>query len=87
VSDGQQLWIYYPTSNQRALFTGRRSPLDAAISAITTALNLENVEHTFRSRREGRKGYDLELTPRNPSMKRIFQKLLLHLKTIFLRAH
>jgi outer membrane lipoprotein-sorting protein len=54
--------------------------LDAAISAITTALNLENVEHTFHITGEkSEKGYDLELTPRNPSMKRIFQKLLLHL--------
>jgi outer membrane lipoprotein-sorting protein len=41
---------------------------------------LENVEHTFHIAGEkAEKGYDLELTPRNPSMKRIFQKLLLHI--------
>jgi len=81
VSDGQQLWIYYPNFKSAEHYSlARRSPLDAAISAITTALNLENVEHTFQIAGEkAEKGYDLELRPRNPSMKRIFQKLLLHL--------
>ena len=81
VSDGQQLWIYYPNFKSAERYSlAKRSPLDAAISAITTALNLENVEHTFHITGEkSEKGYDLELTPRNPSMKRIFQKLLLHL--------
>src|SRR5947207_15483760 len=81
VSDGQQLWIYYPNFKSAEHYSlARRSPLDAAISAITTALNLENVEHTFHIAGEkAERGYDLELTPRNPSMKRIFQKLLLHM--------
>jgi outer membrane lipoprotein-sorting protein len=81
VNDGQQLWIYYPNFKSAERYSlAKRSPLDAAISAITTALNLENVEHTFHITGEkSEKGYDLELTPRNPSMKRIFQKLLLHL--------
>jgi outer membrane lipoprotein carrier protein len=81
VSDGQQLWIYYPNFKSAEHYSlARHSPLDAAISAITTALNLENVEHTFHIAGEkAEKGYDLELTPRNPSMKRIFQKLLLHM--------
>ena len=81
VSDGQQLWIYYPNFKSAERYSlAKRSPLDAAISAITTALNLENVEHTFHITGEkSEKGYDLDLTPRNPSMKRIFQKLLLHL--------
>ena len=81
VSDGQQLWIYYPNFKSAEHYSlARRSPLDAAISAITTALNLENVEHTFHIAGEkAEKGYNIELTPRNPSMKRIFQKLLLHM--------
>src|SRR5438552_13044844 len=81
VSDGQQLWIYYPNFKSAEHYSlAKRSPLDAAISAITTALNLENVEHAFHiAGNKAEKGYDIELTPRNPSMKRIFQKLLLHL--------
>jgi outer membrane lipoprotein carrier protein len=83
VSDGQQLWIYYPNFKSAERYSlAKRSPLDAAISAITTALNLENVEHTFHiTGAKSEKGYDLELTPRNPSMKRIFQKLSLHLSS------
>lgn len=81
VSDGQTMWIYYPKFKSAERYSlGKRSPLDAAIAAITTALNLQDVESSFHI--AGNKvpnGYDLELTPRNPSMKRIFQKLDLHL--------
>jgi outer membrane lipoprotein carrier protein len=89
VSDGQQLWIYYPNFKSAERYSlARRSPLDAAISAITTALNLENVEHTFHiTGAKSEKGYDLELIPRNPSMKRIFQKLLLHLNNDLIAEH
>ena len=83
------LWIYYPNFKSAERYSlAKRSPLDAAISAITTALNLENVEHTFHITGEkSEKGYDLELTPRNPSMKRIFQKLLLHLSNDLFAEH
>ncbi len=81
VSDSQLLWIYYPKFKSAERYSlGKRSPLDAAITAVTTALNLQDVENTFHI--AGTKtdaGYDLELTPRNPSMKRIFQKLSLRL--------
>jgi outer membrane lipoprotein-sorting protein len=81
VSDGQALWIYYPKFKSAERYSlGKRSPLDAAITTITTALNLQEVENSFHI--AGAKtdaGYDLELMPRNPSMKRIFQKLSLHL--------
>ena len=89
VSNGQQLWIYYPNFKSVERYSlARRSPLDAAISAITTALNLENVEHTFHITGEKTEnGYDLELIPRNPSMKRIFQKLSLHLSNDLIAEH
>jgi outer membrane lipoprotein carrier protein len=89
VSDGQQLWIYYPNFKSVERYSlARRSPLDAAISAITTALNLENVEHTFHiTGQKTENGYDLELIPRNPSMKRIFQKLSLHLSNDLIAEH
>src|SRR2546425_4333620 len=78
VSDGRQLWIYYPNFKSAEHYPlGKRSPLDAAITTINTALNLENVESTFQI--SGAKidppqtGYDLELTPRSSSTKRMFQ--------------
>ena len=81
VSNGRDLWIYYPNFRSAEHYSlGKRSPADAAIAAINTALNLENVESTFRM--TGAKidnGYALELTPRSPSMKRMFQKFDLRL--------
>jgi outer membrane lipoprotein-sorting protein len=81
VSDGQLMWIYYPKFKSAERYSlGKRSPLDAAIAAITTALNLENVENSFHiAGTKTANGYELELSPRNPSMKRIFQKLNLRL--------
>jgi outer membrane lipoprotein carrier protein len=76
VSDGQQLWIYYPNFKSAEHYTlGKHSPLDAAMAAINTALNLENVEGTFNiAGVRTDRGYDLQLLPRTPSMKRLFQK-------------
>lgn len=81
VSDGQTMWIYYPKFKSAERYSlGKRSPLDAAIAAITTALNLQEVENSFHiSGAKTANGYNLELAPRNPSMKRIFQKLALRL--------
>ncbi|MEO8438671.1 MAG: outer membrane lipoprotein carrier protein LolA [Spartobacteria bacterium] len=75
VSDGQQLWIYYPKFQSAEQYSlGKRSPLDAAIAALTAALNLENVENSYHitATREA-DGYTLVLAPRNPSLKRLLQ--------------
>jgi len=81
VSNGRDLWIYYPNFKSAEHYAlGKRSPVDAVIAAINTGLNLENVENTFRI--TGAKidtGYDLQLLPRSPSMKRMFQKFDLRL--------
>jgi len=84
VSDGQQLWIYYPNFKSAERYSlGKRSPLDSVIASINSALNLENVENTFHitATRAGppQAGYELELTPRTASMKRAFQKLNLRI--------
>ena len=81
VSDGQQLWIYYPKFQSAEHYSlGKKSPLDAGIAALTAGLNLESIESTYRitaSRRE--KGYELELTPRAPSLKKFLQKFTIQL--------
>jgi len=81
VSDGRQLWIYYPNFKSAERYSlGKRSPLDSVIAAINSALNLEDVENTFAiNATKIDNGYELELTPRTPSMKRIFQKLNLRM--------
>jgi outer membrane lipoprotein-sorting protein len=75
VSDGQQLWIYYPKFQSAEHYSlGKRSPLDAGIAALTAGLNLENVENTYHiTATKADKGFQLELTPRAPSLKKFLQ--------------
>jgi len=77
VSDGRQLWIYYPNFKSAERYPlGKGSPLDSTVAAINSALNLENIENMFQiNAAKTEKGYELALTPRTPSMKRAFQKL------------
>src|SRR5437868_3300329 len=81
VSDGRQLWIYYPNFKSAERYPlGKSSPLDSTVAAINSALNLENIENTFQiNATRSDKGYDLALLPRTASMKRVFQKLDLHI--------
>jgi chaperone LolA len=81
VSNGRDLWIYYPNFKSAEHYTlGKRSPVDAIIAAINTALNLQNVENTFQiTGAKAGTGYDLQLVPRAPSMKRMFQRFDLRL--------
>ena len=85
VSDGQQLWIYYPKFHSAEHYSlGKRSPLDAPIAALTAGLNLKDVEHTYRitaTKRE--KGYELNLAPRVPSLKKFLQQFKIELNDDF----
>ena len=89
VSNGQDLWIYYPTFKSAEHYKlGKRSPADAAIAAINAALNIEDVEKSYRvSASKIGTGYQLELQPRSPSMKRLFQKFDLHLNKDLIVEH
>ena len=78
VSDGQQLWIYYPKFQSAEHYSlGKHSPLDAGIAALTAALNLENVENSYHITASKldppQAGYELQLAPRNPSLKRLLK--------------
>src|SRR5437588_6350425 len=80
VSDGRQLWIYYPNFKSAERYPlGKGSPLDSTVAAINSALNLENIENTFQitatKADPPKSGYELALLPRSASMKRVFRKL------------
>jgi outer membrane lipoprotein-sorting protein len=81
VSDGHQLWIYYPNFKSAERYSlGKRSPLDSVIASINSALNLKDVENTFHiTATKIDNGYELELIPRTASMKRVFQKINLRI--------
>lgn len=81
VSNGHDFWIYFPNTKSTQHFTlGKNSPVDAALSAMNTALNLENAESTFQiTGSKVERGYQLQLLPRTASAKRIFQRFDLRL--------
>jgi outer membrane lipoprotein-sorting protein len=79
VSDGHQLWLYYPNFKSAERYSlGVGSAVDSVVASINSALNLENIESDFQvvAQKIGpQAGYELELTPRTASTKRMFQKL------------
>jgi outer membrane lipoprotein carrier protein len=85
VSDGRELWIYYPNFKSAEHYPlGKGSPLDATVAAINSALNLENVETSFTiSATKSDTGHELALLPRTAAMKRVFQKLDLRINDKF----
>jgi outer membrane lipoprotein carrier protein len=85
VSDGRDLWIYYPNFKSAERYPlGKGSPLDATVAAINSALNLENIEGSFNvSATKNDNGSELALLPRTAAMKRVFQKLDLRINDQF----
>ena len=83
VSNGHDFWIYFPNTKSTQHFTlGKNSPVDTAITAMSTALNLENVENMFQvSGSKVADGYELQLLPRTPSVKRLFQRFDLRISS------
>jgi outer membrane lipoprotein carrier protein len=85
VSDGRELWIYYPNFKSAERYPlGKGSPLDATVAAINSALNLENIETSFNvTATKTENGNELQLLPRTAAMKRVFQKLDLRINDKF----
>src|SRR5215510_3340876 len=85
VSDGRELWIYYPNFKSAERYPlGKGSPLDATVAAINSALNLENIETSFNvAATKTDSGHELQLLPRTAAMKRMFQKLDLRISEKF----
>jgi outer membrane lipoprotein carrier protein len=85
VSDGRNLWIYYPNFKSAERYPlGKGSPLDATVAAINSALNLENIETSFNiSATKSDNEHELALLPRTAAMKRVFQKLDLRINNQF----
>ena len=76
VSDGKELWIYYPNFKSAERYQlGKRTPLDAAIAALTAGLNLQDVEGAYRvtGTKTGALS-QLELVPKSGNLKRFLQR-------------
>ena len=83
VSNGQQLWIYYPKFQSAEQYKlGKGSPLEAGIAAITASLNLQGVEEKYNisGAKEG-SDYVLQLTPKTAAMKKMVQQFTIRLNS------
>ena len=77
VSNGQKLWIYYPSFKEAELYTlGQKAFFDDSIAALTAGLNFQHIEqyYTYKAARETT-GYRLNLTPRGSGLKRMVKEL------------
>ncbi|MEI6350476.1 MAG: outer membrane lipoprotein carrier protein LolA [Verrucomicrobiota bacterium] len=81
VSNGHQLWIYYPNFQEVEEYTlGQRAMFDDAMAALTAGLNFARVEAFYNldaTRDDG--GFQLTLTPKRGNIKRIVQQLAVFL--------
>ena len=79
VSNGQKLWIYYPSFKEAELYTlGQKAYFDDSLAALTAGLNFQNIEKffTFKATRDTATGpYRIDLTPRSSGLKRIVKDL------------
>ena len=83
VSNGQQLWIYYPKFQSAEQYKlGKGSPLEAGIAAITASLNLQGVEEKYNisGAKEGG-DYVLQLTPKTAAIKKMVQQFTIRLNS------
>lgn len=89
ISDGQQFWIYYPRFNSAERYSlARRSPLESALTAILAGLSLQNLEASYQvSASQNGDKYQLELAPKGPSLRRVFQHLTITLDSKLQPVH
>ncbi len=77
VSNGRQLWIYYPNFKEVELYElGGRGPLDDSIAALTAGLNFQDIEKYYRYNVFGdTAGHRIVLRPRSSGLKRMIREL------------
>ena len=78
VSNGHELWIYYPNFHEAEQYTlGKRAMFDDALAALTAGLNFARVEEFYQlevTPEEGG-GYRIVLTPHRGNLKKIVAQL------------
>ena len=79
VSNGRELWIYYPNFQEAEQYTlGKRAIFDDALAALTAGLNFAHVEEFYQleATPEDSGGYRIVLTPKRGNLKRIVAQLV-----------
>lgn len=80
VSNGQRLWIYYPSFQEAELYTlGQKAFFDDSIAALTAGLNFQNIEKFFTCKAESDgERYRIHLTPRSSGLRRMVKALTVY---------
>jgi outer membrane lipoprotein-sorting protein len=81
VSNGTELWIYYPNFKEAEHYTlGRKQFFDDSLAALTAGMNFHDVEKFFRitASHDGA-GYRIALAPKTSSLRRILVGLTVSL--------
>jgi outer membrane lipoprotein-sorting protein len=83
VCNGTDLWIYYPKFNEAEHYTlGRKQFFDDSLAALTAGLNFQKVDKFFRvTAAHAGAGYQITLTPRSSSLRRILTTLTVWLNS------
>jgi outer membrane lipoprotein carrier protein len=77
ISDGKTMWVYYPNFKEAEHYSiGQRSFFDDSLAALTAGLNFQHIDefYNFRAFKEAN-GYQFQLTPKRPNLKRILDHL------------
>lgn len=77
VSNGKTMWVYYPNFKEAEHYSiGQRSFFDDSLAALTAGLNFQHIDefYNFHAFREDN-GYQFQLTPKRPNLKRILDHL------------
>jgi outer membrane lipoprotein-sorting protein len=81
VSNGSELWIYYPNFKEAEHYTlGQKQFFDDSLAALTAGLNFQDVERFFKvaPSREG-DGWSIVLTPKSAGLRRLLTSLTVRL--------
>jgi outer membrane lipoprotein-sorting protein len=77
VNNGKTMWVYYPNFKEAEQYTlGQRAFFDDSLAALNAGLNFQHIEeyYNFQAFREG-DGYQFQLTPKKPNLKRILDHM------------
>ena len=85
VNNGKTMWVYYPNFKEAEQYTiGQRAFFDDSLAALNAGLNFQQIDeyYNFRAFREAG-GYEFQLTPKKPNLKRILDHLTVWLDDEF----
>jgi outer membrane lipoprotein-sorting protein len=85
VSNGKTMWVYYPNFKEAEHYSlGQRSYFDDTLAALTAGLNFQHIDEYYNFHAFSvSTGYQFQLTPKRPNLKRILDHLIIWMDADF----